>query len=87
MTRGLPGAETTWNLAARVYAALTRILTSDARHQVIVTHGMAATFLLVAWIEMPLDSAGRVAFRVRGMNWRELLRSAAHPRIKLSAPG
>lgn len=60
---GIPGAETKYDLAARVYAAVERILTSDARHQVIVTHGMAATFVLAAWIEMPLESAGRVAFR------------------------
>ena len=47
----------------RVYAAVRRILQSDATHQVIVTHGMAATFVLAAWIEMPLEAAGRVAFR------------------------
>ncbi|WP_127499613.1 histidine phosphatase family protein [Actinoplanes solisilvae] len=60
---GPPGAETKWDLAVRVDAALTRILTSEAPHQVIVTHGMAATFLLAAWMEMPLEAAGRVAFR------------------------
>ncbi|WP_250028388.1 histidine phosphatase family protein [Paractinoplanes maris] len=60
---GLPGAETKWDLAVRVYAAVERILTSDAPHQVIVTHGMAATFVVAAWIEMPLEAAGRVAFR------------------------
>lgn len=59
----IPGAETKWDLAVRAYAALTRILQSDAPHQVIVTHGMAATFLLAAWIEIPIDAAGRVAFR------------------------
>ncbi|MBL7256851.1 histidine phosphatase family protein [Paractinoplanes lichenicola] len=60
---GVPGAETKHDLAVRVYAALGRILESDAAHQVIVTHGMAATFVLAAWIEMPLEAAGRVAFR------------------------
>ncbi len=60
---GLPGAETKWDLAVRVYAAVDRILKSTATHQVIVTHGMAATFVLAAWIEMPLEAAGRVAFR------------------------
>ena len=60
---GIPGAETKWDLAVRVYAALDRILRSEATHQVVVTHGMAATFLVAAWIAMPLDSAGRVAFR------------------------
>ncbi|MBM2623449.1 histidine phosphatase family protein [Actinoplanes sp. LDG1-06] len=60
---GIPGAETKWDLAVRVYAATARILKSDATHQVIVTHGMAATFVLAAWIEMPIEAAGRVAFR------------------------
>lgn len=60
---GVPGAETKWDLAVRVYAALAEILRSPTSQQVVVTHGMAATFLLAAWIEMPLEAAGRVAFR------------------------
>ncbi|WP_250001074.1 histidine phosphatase family protein [Actinoplanes sp. M2I2] len=60
---GVPGAETKGDLVVRVYAAVERILKSDAPHQVIVTHGMAATFVVAAWIEMPPESAGRVAFR------------------------
>ncbi|MBU2668853.1 histidine phosphatase family protein [Actinoplanes bogorensis] len=60
---GIPEAETKYDLAARVYAAMDRILRSDAAHQVVVTHGMAATFVVAAWIEMPLEAAGRVAFR------------------------
>ncbi|GAB2598677.1 putative phosphoglycerate mutase [Paractinoplanes abujensis] len=60
---GIPGAETKHDLAVRVYAALDRIVKPEAAHQVIVTHGMAATFVLAAWIGMPLEAAGRVAFR------------------------
>ena len=60
---GLSGAETKWDLATRVYAAMEDILRSPAQHQIIVTHGMAATFVLAAWIAMPLDSAGQMAFR------------------------
>ena len=61
---GIPGAETKWDLAVRVYAAMADVLSSPSSHQVVVTHGMAATFLLAAWIGMPLEAAGRVAFRL-----------------------
>ena len=60
---GVPGAETKWELAVRAYAALGRILQSRVEHQVVVTHGGTATFLLAAWIGMPIDAAGLVGFR------------------------
>lgn len=60
---GIAGAETKWDLAVRVYAAMADILSSSVSQQVVVTHGMAATFVLAAWIEMPLEAAGRLAFR------------------------
>ncbi|MEP7765161.1 histidine phosphatase family protein [Sanguibacter sp. 25GB23B1] len=60
---GIPGAETKWDLAVRVYAAMADILSSPVSQQVVVTHGMAATFVLAAWVEMPMEAAGRVAFR------------------------
>lgn len=60
---GVPGAETRWDLAVRAYAALARILRSKADHQIVVTHGGTATFLLAAWIGLPIDAAGLVAFR------------------------
>lgn len=60
---GIPGAETKWDLAVRAYAAMADIVSSPVTRQVVVTHGMAATFLVAAWIEMPLHAAGRVAFQ------------------------
>ncbi|WP_341720686.1 histidine phosphatase family protein [Micromonospora sp. FIMYZ51] len=60
---GVPGAETKWELAVRAYAALDRILRSRVEHQVVVTHGGTATFLIAAWIGMPLDAAGLVGIR------------------------
>jgi 2,3-bisphosphoglycerate-dependent phosphoglycerate mutase len=59
---GVPGAETRWELAVRAYAALDRILRSKAEHQVVVTHGGTATFLVAAWVGMPIDAAGVVGF-------------------------
>jgi 2,3-bisphosphoglycerate-dependent phosphoglycerate mutase len=62
---GIDGAETRNDVAARVYAALDDVLAGDFAHQVVVTHGFAHTFVVTAWIQMPLASAGSVAFRCR----------------------
>jgi probable phosphoglycerate mutase len=58
---GIPGAETRRELASRIYRAVDRIVASPATHQVIVTHGFALTFVVAAWIGMPLEAAGSVA--------------------------
>lgn len=60
---GIPGAETKRDFAARVYAAMEAITASPAEHQVIVTHGFALTFVVAAWIQMPLESLGYANFR------------------------
>jgi 2,3-bisphosphoglycerate-dependent phosphoglycerate mutase len=57
---GITGAETKAVFARRIYAALDDILQSPCEHQVIVTHGLAATFLVAAWIKMPIDSLSYV---------------------------
>ena len=62
---GVPAAETKTDFAARIYAAMDAILSSPAEHQVIVTHGFALTFVVAAWIGMPLSSLGYVNFRAR----------------------
>ncbi|TFF16691.1 histidine phosphatase family protein [Cellulosimicrobium terreum] len=61
---GVAGAETRLDVALRVYAATTDLLRRDVDHQVVVTHGFAATFVVAAWIGMPVDAAGHVAFPV-----------------------
>jgi 2,3-bisphosphoglycerate-dependent phosphoglycerate mutase len=61
---GIPGAETRMDLAERSYRAMARILRSSETNQIVVTHGGPATLLIAAWIEMPLEAAGRVQFRV-----------------------
>jgi probable phosphoglycerate mutase len=60
---GIDGAETRYDLATRVYAALQDILAADCSNHVVVTHGFAHTFVVAAWINMPLESAGSVTFR------------------------
>lgn len=61
---GVPGAETKWQQAVRTYASVERILRSECEDQVIVTHGGTATFVIAAWIGMPVEAAGFVSFRV-----------------------
>ncbi|GAA2754760.1 histidine phosphatase family protein [Actinopolymorpha rutila] len=56
--------ETWMDLAVRAYAAMKRIQASAMENQVVVTHGGTTTFLLAAWIGMPLEATGRVHFRV-----------------------
>ena len=60
---GVPGAETKMAFAQRVYSVIDAILESYCEHQVIVTHGFAATFVLASWIRMPIESLGYVNFR------------------------
>ena len=59
---GVEGAETKGELAVRVYRAVDAILARPCVHQVVVTHGMAMTFVVAAWIRMPIEAAGYVAF-------------------------
>nr|WP_203432871.1 histidine phosphatase family protein [Jiangella asiatica] len=61
---GVAGAETQWELAVRAYAAMERVQRSTVEHRIVVTHGGTATFLLAAWIGMPIEAAGRVRFRL-----------------------
>lgn len=60
---GIPGSETRRQIAERIYRAMDRILDSPCAHQIVVTHGGALTFVVAAWIRMPLDSAGYIAVR------------------------
>ncbi|WP_402463738.1 histidine phosphatase family protein [Isoptericola aurantiacus] len=61
---GVDGAETRLEVACRVYEAMTDVLARDVDDLVVVTHGYAATFVVAAWIGMPIEAAGHVAFPV-----------------------
>jgi probable phosphoglycerate mutase len=61
---GLPGSETNVALAQRVYEAVDAILQRPCEHQIIVTHGFAFTFVVAAWIKMPIGALGHVIFPV-----------------------
>lgn len=58
---GIPGAETRRQFATRISRAMDRILASPCPEQIVVTHGFALTFVVAAWIGMPLEAADRIA--------------------------
>jgi probable phosphoglycerate mutase len=60
---GIEGAETKAELAERAYRAVEQILARDCAHQIIVTHGGTITFVVCAWIRMPIEAAGYASFR------------------------
>ena len=59
----VPGGETKRELASRLYEVLDEI--AERERAIVCTHGYAATFLIAAWIRMPIESVGYVNFRVR----------------------
>ncbi|KUF13646.1 histidine phosphatase family protein [Streptomyces silvensis] len=61
---GPRGAETRGECARRVHAAVADLLRRPRTHQIVVTHGFALTFVVTAWIGMPLASVGSVSFPV-----------------------
>lgn len=60
---GIPGAETKLELATRIYRAVEEITVHDCEHQIVVTHGGALTFVIAAWLRIPIAAAGYAAFR------------------------
>ncbi len=54
--------ETRREIARRVYRCVDAIVERPCESQIIVTHGFALTFVIAAWIKMPIDAAGYVSF-------------------------
>jgi probable phosphoglycerate mutase len=61
--RVIPGAESKAELAQRMYAALDDLVGRPCEHQIVVTHGYAFSFLVAAWIKMPLEALGYALFK------------------------
>lgn len=59
---GPVGAETRRELVGRIYPALDDILRRPIAHQIVVSHGSASSYLIAAWIGMPMESTDRVFF-------------------------
>lgn len=60
---GLAGAESRREFATRIYRAMDCIQTAPSPCQIIVTHGGALTFVVAAWIGMPLEATGHFAVK------------------------
>jgi probable phosphoglycerate mutase len=59
---GTLGTETRREWATRAYRALERVVQTGAENTVIVTHGGTLTYLISAWIGLPLEHAGYEKF-------------------------
>ena len=58
--RVFDGAESKLELAERLNAALSDILTETVENIVVVTHGFASTFLVMAWMKISVEYLGYV---------------------------
>lgn len=63
--RYIPGSESRLEVAQRIYAVVDEIVQRPCEHQIIVTHGYAFTFLVAAWIRMPIEAVDYALFKAR----------------------
>ncbi len=57
---GVPGSETRWQVAVRVHASVREHLATAPEHLVVVTHGGAATYVVTAFLGLPVETVGPV---------------------------
>lgn len=60
---GIKGAETRRDVASRIYPCVEAIIVRPCEYQIIVTHGFALTYVIAAWMKLPIDATGLLAFR------------------------
>lgn len=60
--RAYEGSESRRELGSRVREALQRALDTDEKDLVIVTHGFASTFVILAWMSIPVENMGYANF-------------------------
>lgn len=58
--RSIPDGESKREFATRIYRAMERVVADPAPVQVVVTHGFAMTFVVAAWVGMPLEAGGYI---------------------------
>jgi probable phosphoglycerate mutase len=75
---GPAGAETRLALVERLYPALDDILRSPVATQIVVSHGSASSYLIAAWIGMPMTSTDRVFFPLTSGGITTLRRNDTH---------
>jgi probable phosphoglycerate mutase len=65
-------------LVERLYPALDDILNRPAPTQIVVSHGSASSYLIAAWIGMPMTSTDRVFFPLTSGSITTLRRNDTH---------
>jgi probable phosphoglycerate mutase len=59
--RSIADGESRRETAERGYRAMARLVQAEASPVVVVTHGGMLTFLVAAWVGMPLEAASHIA--------------------------
>lgn len=59
---GIEGGETRRQVAARVFPCVNAIVARPCATQILVTHGFTQGLVIAAWMKIPIDGAGFVAF-------------------------
>lgn len=59
---GIQGAETRRDVAKRVFPFMNEIAERPCGTQIIVTHGFTLSIVVAAWMKIPIEAAGFVAF-------------------------
>jgi probable phosphoglycerate mutase len=75
---GPVGAETRMALVERLYPALDDILRRPVANQIVVSHGSASSYLIAAWVGMPMTSTDRVFFPMTSGSITTLRRNDTH---------
>jgi probable phosphoglycerate mutase len=75
---GPAGAETRMALVERLYPALNEILRRPVTTQIIMSHGSASSYLIAAWIGMPMTLTDRAFFPLTPGSITTLLRNDSH---------
>lgn len=60
---GIEGAETKLEWITRVYRAMDRIRSAGEEHQVVVTHGGSLSWVVAAWLGLPVAACAYASFR------------------------
>lgn len=59
---GIEGAETRRDVASRVFPCVQTIVDRPCHTQIIVTHGFTLSMVIAAWLKLPIDATGFLAF-------------------------
>lgn len=60
----IEGAESRRDIAGRVFPYVEGLLERQCSTQIVVTHGFTLTFVIAAWMKVPVESCGYLSFPV-----------------------